>query len=109
MLKRVKRRYLALAIDSDEMFGSKELMDALWSAISKLYGEYGASQTRLTLISHDVEKKFAVVRTAQTTVDMIRTASASITKIGNKAVAIRILKVSGTLKALHRRLPEARF
>jgi len=103
LLKGAKRRYLALAIESDKMFDSKELMDAVWSATSKLYGEYGASRTGLTLISYDMEKGFAVVRTVHTAVDMVRTALASITKIGNNPAAIHILKVSGTIKALYKK------
>ena len=106
MLKRAKRRYLALAIDSDEKFDSKELMDAIWSAISKLYGEYGASRTGLMLISYDMEKRFAVVRTVHTAVDMVRAALASITKIQDKPAAIYVLTVSGTIKALYKKVKQ---
>ena len=103
MLKRVKRRYLALEIDSDEMFSSEEFMNAIWSAVLKLYGEYGASRASLTLIDYDLEKRFAVVRTVHTAVDMVRTALASITRIGDKPAAVHILSVSGTIKALHKK------
>ena len=103
MLKRVKRRYLALEINCDGTFSSHEFMDAVWGAVLKLYGEYGASRTGLTLIGYDMEKKFAVVRAAHTAVDMVRTALASITKIGNKPVAIHVLAVSGTIKALYKK------
>ncbi|PIX31515.1 ribonuclease P, partial [Candidatus Bathyarchaeota archaeon CG_4_8_14_3_um_filter_42_8] len=50
MLKRIRRRYLALEIDSGELFDSREFMDAVWSAVLKLYGEYGASRVGLALI-----------------------------------------------------------
>jgi len=103
LLKRVKRRYLALEIDADEVFGSKEFMDAVWSAVLKLYGEYGASQAGLTLIDSDMEKRFAVVRTVHTAADMVRTALASITKIGDKPAAVHILAVSGTIKSLYKK------
>ncbi|MDI6691316.1 MAG: Rpp14/Pop5 family protein [Candidatus Bathyarchaeota archaeon] len=100
----MRRRYLALKIDSDETFSSKDFMDAVWSAISKLYGEYGASQTGLALIDYDVEKGFAVLRTSHTAVKMVRIALASITKIGIKPATIHVLTVSGTIKALHKKL-----
>lgn len=103
MLKTVRRRYLALEIDSDETFGSKEFMDAVWSAVLKLYGEYGASRASLALIDYDVEKRFAVIRTVHTAVDMIRAALASITKIADKPAAIHIIRVSGTIKALYKK------
>jgi RNase P/RNase MRP subunit POP5 len=51
-----------------------------------------------------MEKRFAVIRTMHTTVDMVRTALASMTKIGNKPVAIHVLTVSGTIKALYKKV-----
>ena len=102
-MKSVRRRYLALEIDSDELFDSREFMDAVWSAVLRLYGEYGASCAGLALIDYDMEKRFAVIRTVHTAVDMVRTALASITRIGNKPVAIHILTVSGTIKSLYKK------
>jgi len=100
----VRRRYLALEIDADEAFSSNEFMDAIWSAVSKLYGEHGASKAGLALIDYDAERKSAVIRTAHTTLDMVRAALASITKIGDKPVAIHVLTVSGTINALYRKV-----
>jgi RNase P/RNase MRP subunit POP5 len=100
----VRRRYLALEIDAEESFDSNEFIDAVWNAVSKLYGEYGASRTGLVLIDYDVEKRFAVVRTTHTTVDMVRTALASITNIANKPVAVHVLTVSGTIRALFKKV-----
>jgi RNase P/RNase MRP subunit POP5 len=103
-LKKVRRRYLALKIDSNENFNSKDFMDTVWSAVSKLYGEHGASQTGLALIDYDMEKGFAVIRTTHTAVNIVRTALASITKIGNKPAAVHVLTVSGTIRALYKKL-----
>ncbi len=106
MLKKTRRRYLALTIDSDEMFGSREFMSAVWDAVLRLYGEYGASRTGLALIDYDAEKKLAILRTVHTTVDMVRASLASITKIHDKPVAIHVLKVSGTIKALSEKMKQ---
>jgi RNase P/RNase MRP subunit POP5 len=103
-LKGIRRRYLALEIDSDGLLDSREFMDAVWGAVLKLYGEYGASRAGLVLIDYDMEKRFAVIRTMHTTVDMVRTALASMTKIGNKPVAVHVLTVSGTIKALYKKV-----
>jgi len=105
-LKKTRRRYLALTIDSDETFGSREFMSAVWDAVLRLYGEYGASRTGLTLIDYDAEKKLTILRTLHTTVDMVRAALASITKIREKPVAIHVLKVSGTIKALSKKIKQ---
>jgi RNase P/RNase MRP subunit POP5 len=101
LLKRVKRRYLAICIDSDDSFDSRVFMDAVWGAVGKLYGEYGASKSGLTLIDYYVKEKLAVIRVWLVAVDMVRAALASITAIGNKHVALHVLSVSGTIKALY--------
>jgi len=103
LLKKIRRRYLALEIDSGELFDSREFLDAVWSAVLKLYGEYGASRAGLTLIDYDMEKRFAVIRTVHTAVDMVRTALASMTRIGNKSVAIHVVRVSGTIRSLYKK------
>lgn len=104
MLKKVKRRYLAVEIDSIESFDSKELMAAIWRAIEKLYGEYGASRTGLSLIEHNADRRLAVLRVLCDAVDMVRAALASITKIDSKPLALHVLMVSGTIKALYKKL-----
>ena len=105
-MKVAKRRYLAVEIDSTETFVSRQVMDAVWSAVTKLFGEYGASQTGLSLINYDEKKKIAIIRTWHKTLEMVRAALASITQMENKSVATHILAVSGTIKALHCRLEE---
>jgi len=104
LLKRIKRRYIALEIDSEEAFSSKELMDALWSEVSRLFGEYGASQAGLTLIDYDEERKSAVVRVVHNALDMVRAALASVTRIREKPAALHIVTVSGTIKTLHKKM-----
>jgi RNase P/RNase MRP subunit POP5 len=79
-------------------------MDFVWGAISKLYGEYGASLTNLSLIDYDAEKKTAVIRVALASVDMVRTSLSSITSVANKEAAVHVLAVSGTIKALCKKL-----
>ena len=103
-MKRAKRRYLALQVDSDGAPTPKEFIDAVWSAVTKLYGEYGASLTGLALIDYNAEKKTAVIRTALATVDIVRTSLASITSLAGKEAAVHIVAVSGTIKALHEKV-----
>lgn len=104
MLKSVRRRYLALEIECDGFVDSREFLDAVWGAVLKLYGEYGASRVGLALIDYDVEKRFAVIRTVHSAVDMVRTALASMTRIGNKPVTIHVIRVSGTIKSLYKKV-----
>jgi RNase P/RNase MRP subunit POP5 len=100
-LKRTKRRYLALQLDSDVAPSRKEFIDAVWSAVTKLYGEHGASLTSLALIDYDLEKKTSVIRTSLATLDLVRASLATITSVAGSEAAVHVLAVSGTIKALH--------
>jgi len=102
-LKTVRRRYLALQLDSTESSNSNELMNALWNAMMKLYGECGASQAGLSLIGYDPQERIAVVRVGHKAVDMVRASLASITNIAGKPAAVHVLRVSGTIKALRKK------
>ncbi len=103
----MRRRYLALKLESAEKFEAKEFLDALWSAILRLYGEYGASKTGLALVDYDEERGLAIIRVAHTELEKVRAAIATITEINTKPAAVHVLTVSGTLRALQRKLEQA--
>jgi len=104
LTKQVRRRYLALRVEGEEPFDLKEVSDAVWNAVLRLFGEVGASQAGLYLIHFDTEKNYAVLRCSHKALPMVKAAIASITKIGNKTVVIHVLRVSGSLKALSRKV-----
>ena len=99
-MKRVKRRYIALLIDSSFAFTERELLDAVWAAITHLYGEYGASQTGLAPITFDEASKAAIIRTSLITLQRVRASIASITRIAGKDAAVHVTAISGTIKSL---------
>ncbi|MCW4003263.1 MAG: Rpp14/Pop5 family protein [Candidatus Bathyarchaeota archaeon] len=99
-MKRAKRRYLALRVEGEAIPSERELMDAIWGAVTKLYGEVGASQTGLALISFDVEKRILVIRTSLVALPCVRASLATITSVAGKDAVLRVLGVSGTLKSL---------
>jgi ribonuclease P/MRP protein subunit POP5 len=99
-VKRVKRRYLALQLELEGVPGEKELMDAVWGSVARLYGEVGASLTSMALIRLDAERNVAVVRTSLETLDMVRASLACITQIAGREASVHVLGVSGTIKAL---------
>ena len=100
-MKRVKRRYIALRLEGDGLPNEREFMDAIWAAVTKLYGEVGASLTGLSLINFDGERKIFVVRTSLVSLAMVRTSLATVTVVAGKVASLNVLAVSGTLKALY--------
>jgi ribonuclease P/MRP protein subunit POP5 len=105
-LKRVKRRYLALQLDSGVVVNRKEFMDAIWGAVAKLFGEYGASLTGLALIDYHEERKTAVLRVWLNALDIVRASLASITSVAGNETAVHVLAVSGTIKSLYKKTKE---
>lgn len=99
-MKRVKRRYLALQLETEGVPSEKEFMDAVWGAVARFYGEVGASMTSLALINLDMERKVVVIRTSLATLDSVRASLASITSVAGKEASLHVLGVSGTIKAL---------
>lgn len=102
-MKRVKRRYLALQLDSDSLPTGKEVIGAVWAAVTKIYGEHGASQTNLSLIDYNLENKTAILRTNLATLNTVRASIATITSIAGKETAVHVTAISGTIKALHQK------
>ena len=96
----VRRRYLALKLVSDSSLSREDLMNTIWDALIQLFGEYGASQTGLTLIRFNHERDSAIVRCSHKALEMVKASIASITEINGKPAAVHVKRVSGTLKAL---------
>ncbi len=91
-----------LKVDVAETLEEGVLLDALWSAIVKLYGEHGASRAGLSLIRYDKESKVAIIRVANEALEITRASLAALTKIDGKSAAVHVLQVSGTLKSLRK-------
>ena len=102
----MKRRYLALKAEGDQSFDERDLMDAVWGMVYQLFGEFGASQTGLSLVRGDGEREVVVVRCSHKALDMVRAAVAAVTEINGKRAVVRVVAVSGTLKALRKKLPK---
>ncbi len=99
----MRRRYLALQIVSEEPVPRRDLTDAVWDSVLRLFGEHGASQADLNLIEHNPERNRAVLRCPHNALNMVRASLASVTKINEKPAAIHVVAVSGTLKSLRER------
>jgi len=103
MSNRMKRRYLAVKAESEEPVQGKEVLDAVWNALTRLFGEYGASQSGLAFIREDKQKGYFILRCLRKALPMVRASIASITEVDEKPAAIHVLRVSGTLKALRKK------
>jgi len=107
LIKYVRRRYLALRVDWTEPPESRAISDAVWNAVLRFFGEVGASQAGLYFVYFDEETNCAVLRCSHKALPMVKAAIASITKIADAPAAIHVLRVSGSLKSLSKKVAEA--
>jgi RNase P/RNase MRP subunit POP5 len=79
-------------------------MEAIWGSVVKLYGEYGASKTNLSLIDFDNNNKVLIIRTNLSSLTIVRSSLVTITSILSTPVSFHVLAISGTIKALKKKL-----
>lgn len=103
MIRHSRPRYLAIQIHSENIFEGDDIKNAVWNKILQLFGEYGASKTGLFLVNYD-EKKRAILRCSHKALPMVHAAVASVTRINDQPAAMHVLKISGTIKALDKKL-----
>jgi ribonuclease P/MRP protein subunit POP5 len=102
--RRERRRYLALKVQSEEKFDGRAVMDAVEASIERLFGEYGASQANLRLIEYFPQDNLLMLRCSHKALEKVRAAIASTTKINGKVAALHVVGVSGTIKALSKKI-----
>lgn len=88
---------------NEQPISRKDVTNAIWSAILRLFGEHGASQVNLALIEYNRQANYAIVRCSHKALEMVKASAASITEINGKPSVIHVVNVSGTLKALRKK------
>jgi len=98
---RERRRYLAFQILSEDKVNFSDLSNSIWHSILNLLGEKGAGEAELWLprnIYNEI-KQIGLIRCSHLHVENIRAALALIDRIGDIRVIVKVLGVSGTMKA----------
>jgi len=103
MIKREKRRYLALKVSNEQHLDEHVIMDAIQASVLRLFGEYGASQANIKQIKFLPEKRQLVIRCSHKMLEKVRAAITSTVNVNGKTATIHVVGVSGTLKALSKK------
>ncbi len=98
-----KKRYVAFVVESDEKVSKKEVIEGILRTAHSFFGINVASELDLWIIEYneDEQKGFLVVNNKK--LGILRACLALVSEINNKKVRIRVLGVSGTIKALRRK------
>ena len=103
MIKREKRRYLALKVETEQSISEQEVFSAVQESVIRLFGEYGISKANLKFIKYIQENGQFVFRCSHVMLDNVRAAITSIISLNGKNVTIHVINVSGTLKGLNKK------
>ena len=98
---RDRKRYLAYQVVSDSKLEFSEINNAIWYSIMNFMGEKGASEADIWIIknTYEEERKIGLIKCSHTSVEDVRTALALVQKMGENRMIIRVLGISGTMKA----------
>jgi RNase P/RNase MRP subunit POP5 len=97
---RKRRRYLKFWIRGGDGFSVKEVADAIQRSTLVLYGIQGLSSIEPSLIDFEEDAQSGILRCNHGKLREMRASLAFLTSIGERAAAIHIDKVSGTIKSL---------
>ena len=102
----MRRRYIGVRIESQGELEGRGLAAALFGSLVKLFGEYGASLADLRLVDYHPDSRCAIFRCNHKAVEMVRASIAALKDVDGEKTALRVIYVSGTLKALRKRLSQ---
>ena len=98
---RGRRRYIAYQMISEEKVLLQDLINGIWHSILNFLGEHGSSKADIWIARdiYDEKKQMGLIRCSHLSVEHIRASLALIERIGDARVVVKVLGVSGTIKA----------
>ncbi len=102
-VRAVRRRYLLFAVASDAVPSEKEVWEMIRDSILGLYGSKGFSLIDPNLIAYDEAAKNGIIRCSHDTERHMRASLAMIVSVSDAPAAVRVQRVSGTIKTLRRK------
>ena len=99
---RKKHRYVKFRVLSEEPIVYSDLDAAIWNTALDFYGEEGVAGMDLWLVKnlYDSNEQIGILRCVHTAVPAVVAGLGVVRRLGDNRVAIKILKVSGTIKGL---------
>ena len=102
---REKNRYIAYHVISESNIEYNDLINSIWHSMLNLLGELGSSRTNAWIIKNTYNEKtnIGLIRCEHNEVENVRAALGLVQRIGDSRVIIRVLGVSGTIKAARKK------
>ena len=98
---RGRRRYIAYQVLSEDKFIFQDLTNSIWHSLLNLLGELGAAEADLWVARniYDEKRQIGIIRCSHEKVEQVRAALALIERIGDVRIIVKVLGISGSIKA----------
>ena len=98
---RSRARYIAFQVISENKYIFQDLINSIWHSLLNLLGELGASEAEIWIARdiYDEKKQVGIIRCSHDKVEHVRTALALIERIGDNRMVVKVLGISGSIKA----------
>ena len=102
---RPKSRYIAYQVISEKKLPFTDMMNAMWHSVLNFLGETGSSRASVWIIKNawEEEKQVGLLRCNHTSVEEVRAALSLVQRVGYSPVIVRVLGISGTIKAARKK------
>jgi ribonuclease P/MRP protein subunit POP5 len=94
---RDRRRYIAFELEAEGRVRRGDLIGEIRAAQTSLFGDLGAAENRLRMITFD--GRFGLIRCTHTRTEECRALLATVNLVGGTRAAIRVRGISGSIKA----------
>jgi len=98
---RERKRYLAFKVISEDKMNYADLSNTIWHSILNFLGEFGTSEADIWVLkdNYDEKEQTGLIKCDHLAVEKVRAALALVQRIGDIRVIIRVLGISGTIRA----------
>jgi RNase P/RNase MRP subunit POP5 len=103
-VRSVRRRYMQFDVVANTTPAEKVIWETIRDSILSIYGSKGLSLIDPNLIKYDEAAKVGIIRCTHDTERFMRASLAMIVCISDTPAAVRVQRMSGTLRTLYRKV-----
>lgn len=102
---RERKRYIAFQVIAESKVDINDVFNSLWHSLLNFLGEYGVAQAGIWISksNYDNPKQIGIIRCDHVSVEHIRASLSLIERIGDTRAIVKVLGVSGTIKAARKK------
>lgn len=102
---RERKRYIAFQVIAESKVDINDVFNSLWHSLLNFLGEYGVAQAGVWISksNYDDSKQIGIIRCDHVSVEHIRASLSLIERIGDTRAIVKVLGVSGTIKAARKK------